>query len=576
MRKYITFIFLCLCFLCHARNTNVLYNAVFDSLYIEGLCYKSADSTDLALERFLQCENIDSKNAALSFELSKIYTAKKDSAKALSYLKKAYQLDKENYFYAISLAEFYDDSRDYASATKIYEKTYKRFPKKKNILFLLARSYALNGQISKSIKVLDKLENRVGQNKMITIEKSRLYIYDNKYKKAIKELDALIKKYSVDADLYVLRGDIKMQSKQVEEAIKDYNKALELDPSNPSAQISLCGYYSEVADVENLEYYLQKILANENIDIQTKTRYIEFAIKYYQNKTGNVAEVVDQVFETVIKANPESTEVLMMYAHLLSEMKNTEKTIDVLYSAVLLNEKCLVCWQELIATKLSSSTNENATADEKDLVAQALKNFPTDPYLLYVEGSIYLSEGETEKSFQSLKKAVEGANVNTKLAEQVYLLISGMHLQEAMLFAREGIKLYPNNLMLLNNYAYNVAVYWDASQGTMPEEKRAEFKKFLDEAEKISEATVKADAINPYYLDTYAYILYLQGKYSLAKFYLEQALNYDKEGNYEVLEHYGDILYVLGEKETAVQYWKAAYLINESESLLNKIKQYEK
>ena len=411
---------------------------------------------------------------------------------------------------------------------------------------------------------------------MITIEKSRLYIYDSKYKKAIKELDALIKKYPVDADLYVLRGDIKMQTKQVEEAIKDYNKALELDPGNPSAQISLCGYYSEVADMENLEYYLQKILANENIDIQNKTRYIEFAIQFYRNKSGNVAEVIDQIFDTVIKANPESTEVFLMYAHLLSEMKNTEKMIDVLYSAVLLNEKCLVCWQELIATKLSSSTNESATDEEKDLVAQALKNFPNDSYLLYVEGSIYLSEGKTEESFQSLKKAVEGTNVKTKLAEQIYLLISGMHLQEAMLFARDGIKLFPNNLMLLNNYAYNIAVYWEASQGTMPEERKAEFKKFLDEAEKISEATVKADAINPYYLDTYAYILYLQGKYSLAKFYLEQAMSYDKEGNYEVLEHYGDILNVLGDKELALSYWKAAYLINETESLLNKIKQYEK
>ena len=575
MRKYITFILLCLCFLCHARSTNVLYNAVFDSLYIEGLCYKSADSTDLALERFLQCENIDAKNAALSFELSKIYTAKKDSAKALSYLKKAYQLDKENYFYAISLAEFYDDCRDYASATKIYEKTYKRFPKKKNILFLLARSYALNGQISKSIKVLDKLENRVGQNKMITIEKSRLYLYDNKYKKAIKELDALIKKYPVDADLYVLRGDIKMQIKQVEEAVKDLTKALELDPTNPSAQISLCGYYSEIADMENLEYYLQKILANENIDIQNKTRYIEFAIQFYKNKSENVAEVIDQIFDTVIKANPESTEVLLMYAHLLSEMKNTDKMLEVLYSAVLLNEKCLLCWQKLIATKLSMD-GDSIKHDEKELVSQALNNFPNDSYFLYVEGSIYLSEGEVEKSFQSLKKAAQNVNKQTKFAEQIYLLISGMHLREAMLFAREGIMLYPENLMLLNNYAYNVAVYWEETKDKMSEQERSEFKKFFDEAEKISETTVKSDAINPYFLDTYAYILFLQEKYNLAKFYLEQAINYDKEGNFEVLEHYGDVLNALGEKELALSYWKAAYLINETERLSNKIKQYEK
>ena len=112
MRKYFTLIFLCLCFLCHARSTNVLYNAVFDSLYIEGLCYKTADSVDLALGRFLECEKIDTKNAALCFELSKVYLAKSDSANALLYLKKAYSLDKENYFYAINLAEFYDGARD--------------------------------------------------------------------------------------------------------------------------------------------------------------------------------------------------------------------------------------------------------------------------------------------------------------------------------------------------------------------------------------------------------------------------------------------------------------------------------
>ena len=548
MRKHLTLIFLCLCFLCHARNTNVLYNAVFDSLYIEGLCYKSSDSTDLALERFLECEKLDTKNAALSFELSKIYTAKKDSAKALSYLKKAYSLDKENYFYAITLAEFYDDAKDYDSAIKIYEKTYKRFPKKKNILFLLARSYALNGDINKSIKVLDKLENRVGQNKMITVEKSRLYLYDGKEKKAIKELDALIKKYPVDADLYVLRGDIKKQIKQTGEAIEDYTKALELDSDNPSAQLSLCGYYSEIADIEKLEYYLQKILANENIDVQTKTRYIEFAIQFYQNKSGNVAEVIDQVFETVIKANPESIEVLVMYARLLAEIKNIDKMVEVLYSAVLLNEKCLVCWQELVATTLSQIA-DTIKQEEKELLAQALSHFPEDSYLLFLEGNVYLLEGDDENAFLSLKKAAQNVNHKSKLAEQIYQLISGMHLREAMLFAREGIMLFPENLMLLNNYAYNVAVYWAKAQGTMSDEQRAEFKKFLDEAEKISETTVKADAINPFYLDTYGYILYLQGKYTLAKFYLEQAINYDKDKNYEVLEHYSDVLKALGENK---------------------------
>ena len=249
---------------------------------------------------------------------------------------------------------------------------------------------------------------------------------------------------------------------------------------------------------------------------------------------------------------------------------------EVLYSAVLLDEKCLPCWQELIISKLSAAEDSINYAEGKKLLSQALKNFPEDPYFLFVEGSFYMSEGDSLNAFQSLKKAAVKANPKSKLCEQIYLSISGMLFREAMLFARDGIKLFPNNLMLLNNYAYNVAVYWARAQKNMTEKELAEFKGILDEAGKISETTVKADAINPYYLDTYAYILYLQKNYTLAKFYAEQALNYDKEGNAEVLEHYGDILYALGEKEAALGYWKAALLINETEELSNKIKEYEK
>ena len=573
MRKFITFIFLCLCFLCNARSTNVLYNAVFDSLYIEGLCYKTADSTDLALERFLECEKIDSKNAALSFELSKVYLAKADSVNALSYLKKAYSLDKENYFYAIALAEFYDDSKDYASAIKIYEKTYKRFPIKKNLLYFLARCYALNGEINKAIKVLDKLENRVGQNKMISVEKSRLYIYDNKHKKAIKVIDDLIKKYPIDADLYVIRGDIKREIKNNDEALEDYNKALELDPGCAGAQMSLCSYYSEVYNLDQMEHYALMILANESVSFQEKTRFIDFALKLYQNRPDYI-EKIDQIFDTVIKANPESTEALLMYANILNELHNTEKMLEVLYSAVLLDEKCLTCHQQLIATVVY--TEETDVLKVQQLVEQALQHFPEDAYLLFVEGSIYLTGGDELSAFEYYKKAVENVSVQSKLSEQIYLALSGMHIPEAMMFTREGIHLYPQNLMLLNNYAYNVAVYWAKNKEYMSEAKLSEFQGILDEAEKISESTVKADAINPYYLDTYAYILFLQGKYNLAKFYLEQALNYDKEANYEVLEHYGDVLNALGEKEIAVKYWEDAYLLNQTEELSNKIKQYEK
>ena len=75
-------------------------------------------------------------------------------------------------------------------------------------------------------------------------------------------------------------------------------------------------------------YYLQQVLANSNIEFAEKSRFIEYAINLYQNKS-NSAERICQVFETVIKANPESTGALVMYANILRELKNTEKMIEV-------------------------------------------------------------------------------------------------------------------------------------------------------------------------------------------------------------------------------------------------------
>lgn len=571
MRKNLTLIFLCLCFLCTARNTNVVYNAVYDSLFIEGLCYRNSDSIDLAYSRFLECEKIDPDNAALSFELSKIYTAKSLHLIALEHLNKAYSLDPENYFYAINLADCYEELGNYDGAIKVYKDIYKRFPEKKNTLYLLARCYALNEELDKSIDILDKLEDRIGINKIISVEKSRLYIYDNKPRKAIKVLDELIKKYPIDADLYVLRGDIRMEIKDSEEAIDDYNKALSLDPNSPGAQISLCAYYSGIYDMVNVEYYLKRILSNENIGVAEKKRYIEYALNFYQ-KYSNYPEIIDEIYQTVIKANPESTEALLMYAQTLKSMYNTEKANEILYSAVLLDEKCIVCWKELIINLLSS--DDKVDDHFLNILKQAQENFPNEPYFLYISGlNSFINDSDLETAFATLKKAAENAKNQEELLESIYLSISNINIPEAIEYTREGVRLFPKNLMLVNNYSYHVALLADSD---FTEEEYIEYKKTLDEAEKLSEFTVKADAINPYYLDTYGYILFLQKKYNLAKFYLEQALNYDKSKNFEVLEHYGDVLNALGDKDEAIKYWRQAYEISNEKKILNKINQYEK
>jgi len=95
---------------------------------------------------------------------------------------------------------------------------------------------------------------------------------------------------------------------------------------------------------------------------------------------------------------------------------------------------------------------------------------------------------------------------------------------------------------VMNNYAYYLSL------------EKLELKK----AEKMSAKTVELEPKNSTYLDTYAWILYQQGSYSLAKFYIERAIdNLSKEVEKgEVLEHYGDILWMSNQDEKALEMWQ--------------------
>lgn len=99
-----------------------------------------------------------------------------------------------------------------------------------------------------------------------------------------------------------------------------------------------------------------------------------------------------------------------------------------------------------------------------------------------------------------------------------------------------------NNIATLNNYAYFLSV-----------ENRE-----LDKAEEMSYKTIKAEPENAVYLDTYAWILFMKGKYTEARIYIDQVINSGEDSSPEVLEHCGDIYYKIDDRKKALEYWKKA------------------
>ena len=70
---------------------------------------------------------------------------------------------------------------------------------------------------------------------------------------------------------------------------------------------------------------------------------------------------------------------------------------------------------------------------------------------------------------------------------------------------------------------------------------------------------------NATYLDTYAWVFFKRENYSLAKFYMERAISLEEEPGRVMLEHYGDILYKVGQIEKAVEQWQKALEMDDDE-----------
>ena len=85
---------------------------------------------------------------------------------------------------------------------------------------------------------------------------------------------------------------------------------------------------------------------------------------------------------------------------------------------------------------------------------------------------------------------------------------TGAKVQELYAMYDRILELTPLNLMVLNNYAYHLATHGGD----------------LKKAERMSAVTIREDTNNPVYLDTYGWILHMQGQDELALFFQTYSL----------------------------------------------------
>lgn len=515
----------------------------FDYFYYEAANLKNAGKYDAAYDLFSYCLSLDTASSPVLYELAMFQLQRNRPEKAVEMLKSAVAHSDDNFTYRMTLAGLYRNLGMYGEASDSYEELVKRYPDKSELNYYLADALTQEGEIGAAIDAYNVLESTMGMNETLSLQKFKLYQTLKQPDKAFEEIEKLANKYPMNARYRLLMGDLHLENEDTEKALACYQQAHEIDPDDPRYIVSMANYYDQTGDKEAAEQEIRDALVNEKLDVETKVGILSRYVQRLQ-QTQQGIENANSLFQTLLDQHPEDTELKLMYGSLLMAQQKEEEAKFQFQLVTEMEPSNEGAWQQLLNISLKGEDIPEVIR----ICTRCKELFPEAPeYYFYLGIGYYMQEKYQESLdtyYAGLKIIPEGNGV---VKSNFYGQIGDLYYQmekmdEAYKAYDEALKYNENNAPVLNNYSYFLTLD----------------KKDLKKAERMAAQCIKLEPDNATYLDTYAWVFFVQGNYTLAKIYIENALSKDKTNSAELVDHYGDILYMSGEKDKALEQWKKA------------------
>ncbi len=537
---------------------------LFDYYFFEAQKQKDLKQFDAQFDALKICLHIDSLNAAANSEIGFLYAQMQMIDSAEKSLRRAAIQQPKNWWYRSQYIKFLIIINKYEQAIIEAEKTKKIFKQKNEIYNILASLYSRTKRYKKAIKVLNQLEVYTGITKEISINKSQHYLKLGKKRKAIKEIKKLIKEYPNNQKYPIFLARLYIELGEKEKGLNLYTKILQADPDNPHIYISLAEYYKRENQPEKELLFVKKALTNSHLTADTKIKLlVEYAEKILDEEKTNETEAL---FKQLINTYPLEEMPYAFYSIFLQKQKRNDEALKTLESLLHINPNNKTAWK----TSLKIISEKQDTTAIRKLTNKAIKANVKIPDFYFYHSISLIQKKKYKEALSNNQKYLHFTETkDDNIAKSIFHSLNGDiyysldQKEKAFENYELALKENPMNVLAMNNYAYYLSLE----------------KMDLTKAERLSAETVRLEPTNSTYLDTYAYILFQKENYTLAKFYIEKAVENmsEEQKSATIYLHCGEIYWAVGEKKKALKMWeKGLELEGENKELKQKIKQHKK
>ncbi len=517
----------------------------YNAFFLEAICERAKGNSDAAFDLLRHCVEIDSTKSEAYYYLSQYYGALKQKDKAIACIEKAATLEPSNSTYQETLANAYINLHQYDKAAAVLESLYDKHRDRDDVLGVLIQLYEEQHEYESAIKTLTLLETVEGKSERLSYAKSNFYTQLGDKKAAIAEMKHLADQYPNDQNYRGLYANALFVNGQKKKALEIYDDILRIEPDNRNALMALLAYEKDEGDPDKADALTEKVLLSKNITSQDRILLMRQEIGQSEQEGGDSTRVL-YLFRKMLDQPQMDADIAILCATYMNLKQMPNDTI----SGVL--EQVLRVAPDNAAARLQLVSYAWQANDMNRIISlcqDARQYNPDEMAFYYYQGIAYYREGQLD---QALNAFHNGIGVITQqsdpdIVSDFYAVMGDILHQKGN--DKEAFAAYDSCLVwkddnygCLNNYAYYLS------------EKGIQ----LDKAEQMSYRVIKAEPKNATYLDTYAWILFKQGRYTEAKIYIDQTLQCDSDTSAVLLEHAGDIYYFAGEKERAVDFWQQA------------------
>ncbi|MEO6524706.1 MAG: tetratricopeptide repeat protein [Mucilaginibacter sp.] len=522
-------------------------------LFFSALREKTIGSYASATELFNKILQIDPSNDATLYELGKIKRVQNDNQAAQGLFEKAVTVSRDNKYYWMALAESYEKSNDLPKLESVFNELIRLDPDNPEYQFDKANAYYIQKRYDEALAIYKQMEQNIGLNDDLVLARQKIYIKQGKIGPAAAGLEDMIKANPNQIRYYLMLSEIYNSNNLNDKALKILERAQKVDPNNGYIHLALADIYKDKKDYVGSFNQLKLAFAQNDLSVEQELTIIMGYLPKFPDPNAKASAL--ELSRIITVTHPTNSKAYAVLGDMLMQNDLSKDAKAAYKKSLQLDDQVYVAWEQLVRIELSDNSIDEAIKDGQE----ALSIFPNQAWMNYLVGVALVQKKNYTKALSYISNVPSLETQDKSLLSQAYSATGdcyhGMKDNKKSDEAYEkSIEYNPDNAYTLNNYAYYLSIR-------------------NEQLEKAAQMSKHSNDIQPNtasFEDTYAWILFKQKKYTDAKIWIEKAIANDKDKSAVQIEHYGDILFYLGDANAAVLNWTKAKQMGGNASVLDR------